>query len=110
MHIKIGGVRTLSVENWETTPDDRQETVEILGCVAVQDYGHIEAGDKIGCTVTVSAGGWRTIEGYWDTRQPVDVEDEAGIVHRNLRVVVKSWRYVSRFPDHYNLTLEFWRI
>ncbi len=35
MHIDIGGVRTLSVEGWEITPDDRQETVEILGGVAV---------------------------------------------------------------------------
>lgn len=110
MHIDIGGVRTLSVEGWEITPDDRQETVEILGGMAVQDYGHIEAGDKIGCTVTVSAKGWQIIKQYWDSRQLVDVEDEAGIIHRNLRVVVKSWRYVHRFPDHYDLKLEFWRL
>ena len=110
MHIDIGGVKTLSVENWETIPDDRQETVEILGGVAVQDYGHIEDGDKISCSVIVSAAGWQTIKGYWDSRTPVDVEDEAGNVYRNLRVVVKSWRYVPRFPTHYDLTLEFWRI
>ncbi len=110
MHIRIGSVKTLSVENWETTPDDRQQTVEIVNGVAVQDYGHIEAGDKIGCTVTVNAAGWNNIREYWNSRQLLDVEDEAGTVHRNLRVVVKSWRYVSRFPDHYNLTLEFWRV
>ena len=109
MHIRIGGVKTLSVENWETVPDDRQETVEILGGVAVQDYGHIEAGDKISCSVTVSAAGWNLIKGYWDNRTLVDVEDEAGNVWRDLRVVVKSWRYVHRFPGYYELTLEFWR-
>ena len=109
MHIKIGGVQTLSVENWETVPDDRQQAVEILGGVAVQDYGHIETGDKISCTVTVSAAGWNIIKGYWESRILVDVEDEAGNLYRNLRVVVKSWRYVYRFPAYYDLTLEFWR-
>ena len=110
MHINIGGVRTLNVDGWEMVPDDRQETVEIFGGVAVQDYGHVEAGDKIRCSVTVSAAGWNIIKRYWDTRTLVDVEDEAGNIYRNLRVVVKSWRYVHRFPDHYNLTMEFWRV
>ena len=110
MHIKIGGVLTLDVENWETILDDRQQTVEILNGVAVQDYGHIEAGDKISCSVTVSAAGWNIIKGYWDSRTLVDVEDEAGNLYANLRVVVKSWRYVPRFPDHYDLKLEFWRL
>ncbi len=110
MHIRIGAVKTLTVESWEITPDDRQQTVEIVNGLVVQDYGHVEAGDKIGCTVTVSAAGWNIVKRYWDSRQLVDIEDEAGVVHKNLRVIVKSWRYVSRFPDHYNLTLEFWRL
>ncbi len=110
MHINIGGVRTLDVENWETIPDDRQETVEILGGVAVQDYGHIEAGDKISCTVTVTAVGWQIIKEYWDSRLPVEIKDEAGNIYRNLRIVVKGWSYVKRFPDHYALKLEFWRV
>ncbi len=109
MHINIGGVRTLDVENWETIPDDRQEMVEILGGVAVQDFGHIEDGDRVSCSVTVSADGWEVIRGYWDDRTPVTVEDEAGNTHQNIRVVVKSWRYVRRFPNHYQLALEFWR-
>ena len=110
MHINIGGVRTLSVENWETIPDDRQQTVGIMDGIAVEDFGHIEAGDKISCTVIVSAAGWNTIKRYWDKRILVDVEDEAGNVYRDLRVVVKSYRYVHRFPTHYELTLEFWRV
>jgi len=110
MHINIGGIRTLLVENWEIIPDDRQQTVEIIDGVAVQDYGHVESGDKIGCSVTVSKTGWNTIRKYWNERMPVDVEDEAGNLYKNLRVVVKSWRYVNRFPDYYTLKLEFWRV
>lgn len=109
IHIQIGEVRTLDVDNWQIIPDDRQQQVEIIGGVVVQDFGHIEAGDKVSCNVTVLADGWETICRYWSARQHVAVTDEAGIVWPDMRVVVKSYQYVSRFPKAVKLTLEFWR-
>lgn len=109
IHIQIGDVRTLEVENWQILPDDRQQQIEIVGGAAVQDFGHIEEGDKISCTVAVLSDGWETIKGYWDRRQKVHISDEAGLVWPNMRVVVKSYGYIPRFPKAIKVTLEFWR-
>lgn len=110
IHIRIGEVRTLDTENWQTIPDDRQQQVEIIGGSVVQDFGRVPEGDKISCTVTVLEDGWQSICEFWEQRTPVTVEDEAGNLWRNLRVVVKSYAYVDRFPRAYKVTLEFWRI
>ena len=109
IHIQVGDVQTLEVENWQITPDDRQQQVEIVGGVAVQDFGHVTEGDKVSCSVTVLADGWETIKGYWDSRQLVNISDEAGVVWENMRVVVKSYQYVPHFPHAVKATLEFWR-
>lgn len=110
IHIQIGDVRTLEVDNWQIVPDDRQQQIEIVGGVAVQDFGHVEDGDKVSCTITVLAAGWETIKGYWDSRIPVNVSDEAGVVWEDMRVVVKSYQYVPRFPKAVKASLEFWRV
>ena len=110
IHIKIGGVRTLDVENWQTIPDDRQQLVEIIGGVAVQDFGHIEEGDKISCNATLTAAGWETVKSYWDNRTLVPVEDESGRVFSGMRVVVKSFSYVQQFARYYKVSFEFWRV
>ena len=100
----------MEVENWQILPDDRQQQIEIVGGAAVQNFGHIEEGDKISCTVTVLSDGWETIKGYWDRRTLVHIFDEAGLVWPNMRVVVKSYEYVPRFPKAVKATLECWRV
>jgi len=110
IHIQVGDVQTLEVENWQITPDDRQQQVEIVGGVAVQDFGHVTEGDKVSCSVTVLADGWETIKGYWDNRALVNISDEAGVVWEDMRVVVKSYQYVPHFHKAVKATLEFWRL
>ena len=110
IHIHIGEVRTLSVENWQTVPDDRQQIIEIVGGVVVQDFGHISEGDRISCSVTVTAADWEKIKAYWDSRARVSVTDESGNILPSMRVVVKSYEYVAHFPKVYKLSLEFWRV
>ena len=110
IHIQIGEVRTLSVENWQTIPDDRQQIIEIVGGVVVQDFGHISEGDRISCTVVVTAADWEKIKGYWDSRARVSMTDEGGNILPSMRVVVKSYEYVAHFPKVYKLSLEFWRV
>lgn len=102
-------MQALDAEGWQVTPDDRQKQVEIIGGMAVQDFGHVEAGDRISCEVTVTAEGWDRLCAYWNDRQRIDVTDAAGIVWPRMRVVVKSYQYVSRFPKTRKVTLEFWR-
>lgn len=110
IHIHIGEVKTLSVENWQIVPDDRQQLLEIVGGVVVQDFGHIAEGDRISCAVVVTAVDWEKIKGYWDSRAMVSVTDEGGSVLPSMRVVVKSYEYVARFPKVYKLSLELWRM
>ena len=110
IHIHIGEVRTLSVENWQIVPDDRQQLLEIVGGAVVQDFGHIAEGDRISCSVTVADIDWEKIKGYWDSRAMVSVTDEGGSVLPSMRVVVKSYEYVARFPKVYKLSLELWRM
>ena len=111
IHIAIGDITTLDTENWQVVPDDRQQLVEIIGGVAVQDFGHVAAGDKISCTVRVRKRDFDTLVGYWDNRTPVTVTDEAGIVWENMRVVVKSYEYVPRFSSKAGqASIEFWRV
>ena len=110
IHIHIGEVKTLSVENWQIVPDDRQQLLEIVGGMVVQDFGHIPEGDRISCTVVVTARDWEKIKSYWDSRAMVSVTDEGGSVLPSMRVVVKSYEYVARFPKVYKLSLELWRM
>ena len=110
IHIHIGEVRTLSVENRQIVPDDRQQLLEIVGGAVVQDFGHIAEGDRISCTVVVTAVDWEKIKAYWDSRVRGSVTDEGGSVLPSMRVVVKSYEYVAHFPKVYKLSLEFWRV
>lgn len=110
IHIVIGEARTLSVDGWKIIPDDRQQQVEIIGGVAVQDFGRANEGDKISCTVQMLATDFKIICGYWDSRERVTITDEAGKVWENMRVVVKSYEYVPSFAKAYDVALEFWRV
>lgn len=110
IHIQIGDVKTLTVEDWEVIPDDRQQTVEIVGGVVVQDFGHISEGDKISCAVTMWAEDAAVLFAYWDNRTPVTVIDEAGRSCENMRVVVKSYSYLEGFKKYVKANIEFWRV
>lgn len=109
IHIQIGDVSTLTVENWRVIPLDLQETVEIVGGVAVQDFGRVPMGDKFSCEVTVWAKDIDTIFDYWDNRTKVTVVDEADNAYANMRVVVREYGYLEGFKKYYRLSLEFWR-
>lgn len=109
MHIEIDGHRSLSVEGWKVLPDDRQQTMEVLGGMVVQDFGHLESGDKYSCIANFLLSDWQEIKKLWNDRTPVSVKDEAGIIHTKMRVVVKGYSYVNHFPRCYKVNLEFWR-
>ena len=92
------------------TPDDRQQTIEVIGGVVVQDFGHVSAGDKISWTLQFDSSAWATIKTWWNARNMVTVTDAAGNAH-TVRIVVKSYSYVPYFESKaVNVTLELWYV
>lgn len=111
LKLKIGNAETFRApESWEYTPDDRQQVFQLINGNVVQDYGHISSGDKISCSCSFTTKNYRIVYGYWESRQLVDVTDEAGNTYRNCRVVIKSYKYMPKFPDTIEATIEFWRL
>ena len=109
MHLIIGDIETLTVSDFRVVPDDRQTMIETIGGVEVQDFGHIEDGDKIFCTITLTDTAANTLYNYWHNRTFVNVADEKGNSYGNLRVVVKEYGYLGKFRKYYKIKLEFWR-
>ena len=97
-------------ESLELFVEDRIEKVELIGGNAVQDYGHVESGDVFSLECVFHTDNWGKIETLWKTRTPVSFTDVAGIIWTNLRIVVKSIRYESKFPQYVRLKFELWKI
>lgn len=110
MSVKIGKAVSMGEpESERITPDDRQQTLEVIGGVVVQDHGRVEIGDKTSWTLTFAPADWVKIKSYWTSRTIVNVQDEGGEIFA-ARVVVKSWQCMGRFPDHIKADLELWRL
>ena len=108
--VQIGSVTVLArTSEWTIKPDDRQTRIEVVGGVAVEDYGHIPAGDVVSSKFRLRAADWDTIKGYWENRTKVTVTDEAGNAYADIRVVVTGWSRIDRFPDTIMATIDFWR-
>ena len=108
--IRIGEVYSYRTpESWEENPDDRQERIEVIGGVVVQDYGVIEEGKILKCQALFKVSDWENvIKNYWKNRTRVTVTDESGKEYSNVRVVYKGRQYLAKFPAYTLLTLEFW--
>lgn len=99
----------MEVKDWQVIPDDRVTLIQTIGGVAVQDFGHVEEGDKFSCKVTLHKADAEIIYNYWHNRTRVTVEDQAGNIFENMRVIVKNYSYLDGFKKYYKATLEFWR-
>ncbi len=111
MVTKIGdAVPFNNPENFQMLPDDRQQKIEVMGGVVVQDYGHIEAGDSFSFSAIFDSTNAALIFSYWDTRTLVTYINETGSSYANCRVVVKSFSYINRHAKFYKINLEIWRV
>lgn len=109
--IRLGEAVSLSnPQGYKVTPDDRQQKIETIGGVVVEDYGHIEAGDVTSFTVNFSKKNFEIIKSYWENRILIEYEDVAGEIFKNVRIVIKSYSYIERFKNYYTATLEIWRV
>lgn len=110
MAIKIGDAASLSdPENEQITTDDRQQIIEVIGGNVVQDYGHIESGDKRSWSLTFSRANWEIVKGYWNKRTLVTVTDQ-NKESFTARIVIKSYQRVKRFPGYITANIELWLI
>ena len=109
--VKIGEAYSLKNPEDETiTPDDRQETLEIIGGVVVQDFGRVEQGDKITWTLQFWKKDWDIVKEYWNNRELVEITDAAGEVF-TARVVVRSYSRIYKFENlAVQASIELWRV
>lgn len=97
-------------ENISHTFDDRVEKIELINGNTVQDYGHIESGDRFSLTCVFSSDNYQRLKYLWTSRTRVSFTDTSGTVHNNLRLVFRNIQRVNKFPNYVVLTFELWRI
>ncbi len=110
--IKIGDITSFSkAESWKYVPDDRQKTIEIQGGVAVEDYGHVAAGDKITFSCNFRRKDFDVLVHYWADRIKVDFTDPGGIIWKGCRVKITGYSYVDYFETStVKVEIELWRV
>lgn len=108
-HIDIGEAKTLNRENWVIDPDNRITVIQTIGGNIVQNFGHIESGDKITCTCNVSNENKEKIFKYWNSQERVTIvkDDET---YQNMRIIVTRYEEMDMFPGYWKINLEFWRV
>ncbi len=110
MSVRIGQARSLNDPESETVlPDDRQELIQVMGGVVVQDYGVVAAGEKIAWTLNFLPSEWEKVVTYWKNRTMVAVTGAGGKPFM-ARVLVKSYRRIDRFRGAVTAQLELWLV
>ena len=111
MPISIGTAQSFKKpESWESTPDDRQTVIKIIGGIYIEDNGLIADGEVVSCQAVFNAANWEIVKNYWINRTLVTVTDHAGNSLGLKRVVVKKYSYVDKFAKYYTVNLEFWAV
>ena len=96
-------------ESFKMMFDDRVEKIEIIEGVAVQDYGHVEAGDAFSVTCLFTEENFMRVLDLWNARAKVTFTDTAGNVWIDLRIVMKELKRDKNFPNYVMASFELWR-
>lgn len=108
--IYINGIPSFRKPEKEVfTPDDRQERIELIDSVAVQDLGRVESGDVFSLQCLFSADNFALIQNLWLNRDPITYVDSAGVSHYFSRLKITEWERDKNFPDYIFVTFELWR-
>ena len=108
-HLNIGEAKTLDRQNLVVEPDNRITIIQTIGGNIIQDFGHVESGDKITCRCNVDDKNKEKIFEYWNTQTKVTVVKD-GKTYENMRIIVNRYEEIDMFPDHWKIDLAFWRI
>lgn len=108
--IYINGIPSFRAPEKEIfTPDDRQERIELIDSVAVQDLGRIESGDVFSLQCMFSTENFARIEALWLARTKVTYVDEAGVSWSGFRIIIREIQRDRNFPQYKLVTFELWR-
>ena len=111
MKIKINNIESFrSPENVSFTVDDRVEKIKLINGNCVQDYGHIDSGDQFTVTAIFKKTDFLAIMSLWTNRTLVTYTDDGGTIWQGMRIVLRGYQYVAKFPDYVTVTLELWRV
>ena len=101
-----------SPESTGVTFDNREERIEIIDGVCVDDCGYIEQGDTLSYTAVFKASEFAKLKTMFANRTKIRFTNEAGIIYNNVRVVIKSYKsYEPKFyPDMVSATFEIWMV
>lgn len=97
-------------ESCDYIMEDRIEKVQLINGNAVQDYGHIESGDAFAITCIFSTVNFETVKQLWINRTKVTFTDENGVVWNNMRLVLRRYKRLDKFPNYLSVTFELWRV
>lgn len=108
--IYINDIPSFRAPEKETlTVDDRQERIELINGVAVQDLGRVEAGDVFSVQCLFSTDNYARVQSLWLSRAKVTYTDESGTTWQNMRIIVKEMERQKKFPTYILVTFELWR-
>lgn len=96
-------------EKYKVIPDDRIEKIELIGDVAIQDYGHIANGDVIQLECMFSEENFEQFMALWERRTKVMFTDTKGKTYQNMRIVVGEYEPDKDFPECIKVSFELWR-
>ena len=101
-----------SPETYGKTLDDRQEKIEIIDGVCVDDCGYIEQGDVLTFTAVFTATEFQKVKSFFVNRTKITFTDETGTIYNNVRVILKSYKaYNAQFyPDMVSADFEIWMV
>ena len=111
MKIKINNIKSFrSPESTNYSVDDRIERIPLINGNCVQDYGHIESGDQFTVSAVFKMSDFESIVSLWQNRTLVTYTDDGGIVWQGMRIVLRGYQYVAKFPGYVTVNMELWRV
>ena len=111
MKIKINNIESFrSPESTNYSVDDRIERIPLINGNCVQDYGYIGSGDYFTVSAIFKKADFWSIVGLWSNRTLVTYTDDGGTVWEGMRIVIRSYQYVAKYPDYVTLNFEMWRV
>ena len=111
MKIKINNIESFrSPESVNFTVDDRIEKIQLINGNCVQDYGYIPSGDQFTVSAVFKKADFFSIVDLWQNRTRVTYTDDGGIVWQGMRIVLRGYQYMARYPNYVIVNMELWRV
>lgn len=111
MKIKINNIESFrSPESVSFAYDNRIEKIQLINGNCVQDYGHIASGDQFTVSAVFRKTDFDSIVTLWQNGTLVTYTDDGGIVWLNMRIVLRGYQYVAKFPNYVTVNMELWRV